>query len=89
MLTSELGEDIPFILYLVPIPLYSIYAIIISLSGTNAFFGTLGSPILFGIAVSSVVGAVISEISISSDSISRILRQNSKRLQLLSVSWFA
>jgi len=87
MLKSELGEDISFILYLVPIPLYSIYAIILSLSGISSFSGTLGNPILFGIAVSSVLVAVISEISISSDSISSILMQNTKRLQLLSVSW--
>ncbi len=87
MLNSELGEDIAFILYLVPIPLYSIYAIILSFSGTSAFFGTLGNPILFGIAVSSVFGAVISDVSISSDPIGSILRQNAKRLQLLSVSW--
>ncbi|MFQ6011678.1 MAG: hypothetical protein ACE5KG_05855 [Nitrososphaerales archaeon] len=88
MQTSELGEDLSFILYLVPIPLYSIYAIIISFSGPNVFFNTLGSPILFGVAVSSVVGAIVSEVSTSESPITSILRQNSKRLQLLSVSWF-
>lgn len=87
MINSELGEDISFILYLLPIPLYSIYAIILSFSGTSVFSGTLGNPILFGVAVTAVIGAVITEISISSDPIGSILSQNSKRLQLLSVSW--
>ncbi len=87
MLKSELGEDISFILYLLPIPLYSIYAIILSFSGTSVFSGTLGNPILFGVAVTAVIGAVITEVSISSDPIGSILSQNAKRLQLLSVSW--